>query len=533
MPRRIVKWGENMKQIDYSITLLSHTVLADKINDKNTVSTKEYLPGNVLLGVLASHYLQKNKRIADDMFKNLFLKNNVFFRNAYISNVNNAKTVFSPMYIQKAKSEDKYFFFPLMTNEEKKDYPHIKPLLKYVSIDKTGNVSQFEIKKGNHFHINTYSESVEDSVFHYEYLQADQVFRGSILCKDEFYDTFEKLLNETKTIHIGRSKNTEYGKAQFTFKPSDNPTKINDYVENNKVYFYCKSPIILRNSVGSYVSSVNLLKEYLPFAKDSYEIESPCTKITEVENIKGIWKMKMPLAKAFAMGSSFTLHFKEKPTENTLTQLQDIIANGVGCRTNEGYGDIGLLNFKTSEIIISKETKTTLQKNISSTETKYIPTYMKNVLKKMYLNEMEKNISLMVMEKSNEFLRESLNNSKRLPTSSLLAKLERIVDNCDSIEYFIGTIKKANEKEDEKGKIKKHARKQLKNCQDKDQSLYDFLLNTFNYTIKPQTKWRTLLQEEKILSDFEIQKRYISKLMIRLRKLNKEDNTGVQNEKNN
>ena len=62
----------------------------------------------------------------------------------------------------------------------------------------------------------------------------------------------------------------------------------------------------------------------------------------EVDNFVGIWGMKRPRAVALAAGSVFAVEKESAWTENDKERLQRLLYDGVGARTEEGFGQLRL-----------------------------------------------------------------------------------------------------------------------------------------------------------------------------------------------
>jgi hypothetical protein len=528
-----------MHRINYTITIQSPVLLADKVIDDNTVSTKDYIPGGVILGSLASRYLQENSNNASsDKFTKLFLKSSVLFRNAYICDTKGVRTSPAPMFIHKEKNKDGYYFYPSLKEESKSSLEQLKPAIEYCNINATKSseecngysIEPISVLKGNHFHINTImrEQNQDGGLFHYEYIKPGQVFKGYILFDkdDEIKEYFQALYRESKEkdiqIRIGRSKNTEYGKASLCF------SEIEEYEfthseesQKNPIYLYCKSHLLLRNEVGFYVPTIESLKRYLDF---DCTIEQVYAKATEVETIKGVWKTKTPLAHGFMAGSSFVVDLGQNDVQNKLNKLNTILTCGLGCRRNEGYGEVDLImpipsdnetkskpksyQYIDPKYLSNNDTsKTQCTKNLCNEN---IPSFFKSSIKTAYRQYMEQKIDAKATGMASEF-------SKSIPSNSLLSKLidliQSVVDT--NTNAFVADIRF----------LRKTASDQLESCKTPHgEKLIEFLEKPSNYTVL-DNHWNSVLnvaKQEEFYPTFERQKRYLVTLFKRLRKINKE-----------
>jgi CRISPR-associated protein Csx10 len=342
----------------------------------------------------------------------------------------------------------------------------------------------------------------DERIFHYEFIKRNQTFKGTIKCADAISKDLEAFLNKISTLRLGRSKNTEYGKVQFSFKEIHRKNEID--LKNNRVTLFFKSPVILRNKNGFYTPSEELLLEELGFSPKPKINKNKFFRTEAIENFRGIWGMKMPSLTAFKAGSTFTLEFTDSITQTQKDRLTEILDNGIGYRKNEGFGEIDVLNLsKEAELhFVSEETKIETIKKPEKT-----PAFMKKVLRKLTAKAIEQTVDNRVINDANAF-------KKNIPSNSLLSKIELMVKASDTFENFKATKVK---------QLREHAQKQLKKCRNKSITLFDLLTDEkhIQFAFKNCEK-ECLPQIETKAAEFDYQKRYISGLMRRLRKINKE-----------
>lgn len=107
-------------QVRYRIKTLSPIILPQISGDQNMVSTMDYIPGSVILGVFASKYV-KNNRLGpnahkDSNFHSWFLNSNLCFTNAYMAEMVGADFV-------------EYYPVPFSVNSLKTDESQIFELM--------------------------------------------------------------------------------------------------------------------------------------------------------------------------------------------------------------------------------------------------------------------------------------------------------------------------------------------------------------------------------------------------------------------
>jgi CRISPR-associated protein Csx10 len=80
--------GGSMHQLRYRITALSPLIIPIRLGDMNMVNTEKYIPGTVVLGLLARQFILKkgisSDTHADENFYSWFLIGNLKISNAYI-----------------------------------------------------------------------------------------------------------------------------------------------------------------------------------------------------------------------------------------------------------------------------------------------------------------------------------------------------------------------------------------------------------------------------------------------------------------
>lgn len=486
-----------MKTYEYRIFLSSPLVLTTNSCDENTMQTKDFIPGYVLLGSLAG----KHKQFSDseEQFYNFFLSEKVKFCNAFISEKGKS-AIPSPMAVHQEKAKENYFFFPAMTDDDKKKHPSTKSLPGYISLD-GHQLRKHKVEKGIHFHINTEKrdEDGDVGIFHYEFIKRGQTFKGVIKCSEGLSKEFETFLNQISTLRLGRSKNTEYGKVQFSYKERQFETKPE--LKSKSITLFFKSPVILKNKNGYYEASKELLKKELGLS-DEIKIIKPSFRTEVIENFRGIWGMKMPSLTAFKAGCTFILEFANGITQAQKERLTEILNDGIGYRKNEGFGEIEVLNLSEAELtLIDKENKTE-----TITEPEKTPEFMKKVLRKLTAKAIEQTVDNRVIKDAADF-------KKNIPSNSLLSKIDLMVKASDTFDNF---------KDTKIEKMRDHAKKQLKKCRNNSITLFDLLTKEKNIQFSFNSEKDYLGQIEEKANGFEYKKRYISGLMRRFRKINKE-----------
>jgi len=480
-----------MKAIEYTLELEAPVIISTNSSDENTIQTKDYIPGYVILGALAKDYQERAKTdVEDDIrFGRWFLSGQVRFFNAYITDEKGEATFPAPLTVHKVKDLEKYFFFPNMSAQEKESYKNTKSHGRYLS--RQGDVFvNHKVKMGNHFHINTKlkedNPEAEGGIFHYQFIEPGQVFKGRIYGDETDLDELLDFYSNTEIVYLGRSKNTEYGRVRLALKLTE--TDLTQEFEENEVTFFLKSPAILKNKFGYDAPNKKTLEDELGF-----EVHSPFLRTVEIENFKGVWGIKRPRTKALAIGSSFTV----KIPAGSEREISELLQNGIGYRRNEGFGEIDAISLKTSEIKYQEFPGREIA------EVKDPPKSFKPFLKKIGENHLREKIESQVLAEAGAF--------DRRPTNSLLSKIEMMMKTADSLEAFKNSL----------NNLRSTAKQKLEKCRNNNSTLMNTIKKGLNlrYDQNEKAFFKDIEEEA---GKFEYDQLYVSGLMRRLRKLNKE-----------
>lgn len=463
--------------LSYEVKLLSDSLIVNNHSDGNMVRTYEYIPGTTMLGVFANQYiknkfgknLNKNAHL-DEKFFRYFLKGELIFSNAYLVVKNE----------DKEDKEDKKPFYPtpLSIHAEKKDYQKLHNLAYDENIDTStkpiGGFSEinegFIRKKSVYKKLNFHHQrddrlkgsSKDGTIFFYESLQKGQTFCGRIIGKKEQLHEIKQLFGEQCEIRIGRSKQTQYGRALLTLSKIEPylPSNTIDEINENKVALILRSPTILLNENGYPEVSIKLLYEYLKeFLNDTnYEIVNQFAKVEYVENYVSVWQMKKPRDAAFSAGSVFILSFPDGLNETINNKLKSIEINGIGERRHEGFGNIKISAIEKFYQFDNEELDEGFFDKPNCKPTKNFEIISKQILKEAILNSIE---SLAYLD-AGRFKKNRLSNS-------LLGRLENMLVNSETFDDFLVKLEQ----------LKKQAKDQLYRCNDKQQTLYHYLNRGF------------------------------------------------------
>lgn len=350
---------KRMLKINYNITTLAPITFAEKSGDYVLFATKRYVPGSAVRGALATSYIKEHKledAHLDDTFNELFLSGKVRFLPAYpkCAGINKEACVI-PLSLMASKDGKSIKDFAW----DNTPIPGYKKLSGFTVIDhaeqklyETSTNIQIE------FHMSRCSEgerstgsSKVGNVYNYEYLEPYQEFIGSIIVDDinkELVDSLLPMLNEK--LHLGRSKNTQYGTCKFSVLDMG---RVDDVIINDteKVYLYAHTSYIPFKDWQRVDVIAQDLEEELNAALNERGIAGTVQVVKEkvyavveaIDGYVGVWNMKRERKNAIAAGSLIGIKLKDFDDEAKAC-LQEILYTGMGDRTVEGFGQFRLWN---------------------------------------------------------------------------------------------------------------------------------------------------------------------------------------------
>lgn len=494
----------NWSRMSLRINALSPLIFTGNGGDANIVRTLDYIPGASLRGYFAHRYMIK-KGLKDDnahldkYFRRWFLANNLIFSNAYLIKKFNADIEAalypSPYYLQRNKEGDKiYNLFNGIPDDDVKTTGGYS----FIEDDKIYNaqvakVINFHLSRGgNDSRLQGHSD--DGNIFNYEAIKSGQEFQAYIsgdkivieefmaFCRTCFNDNDKSLIK----ARLGRSNSTQYGQAEILLdSPADNFMERYDIPVDSPYYLmeFC-SPVILYNQYGFVEVSVKALQNYLVDISGglleliSSDQEIPITQLAKMEEREAFvshWKMRRPVERALAAGSSFIIKPSESAdTKNVCAILQKLAQEGLGERRSEGYGQVRLQAWDKPGFRDDKggtgQTLTTVavetrQAAFNTSENNAVSPLTAYLFQQIIHNRISKILAARASENAAEIA--SYRNSK-IPNTSQLGRLELMLRDSGSESLFREAVLK----------LKKPAREQLEACKCPAYNLFTRLTGT-------------------------------------------------------
>lgn len=344
-----------MKKIEYVIETLAPVTFAEKSNDSVMYTTKTYFPGSAVRGAIAQAYItSKNLQDAhlDETFYELFLAGKVRFLPAYPIGEEDSEKL-NPTVIPLSIMRSKDGKSVVDISGDKTLNTGYKKLQGFAVMSQYGDclrLAKVNVNVKTEFHMSRNSDSEritgsskDGNVFNYEYIQPWQYFKGYLLADDECTEKLMQVLDKIKYLYFGRSKNAQYGKCSIRFTVKDveicGPEK-----ESEHVYLYALTPYIPYedwNRVNDVAFNLfNDIEAKLKQKGIDVRINHNDVKLfTASEDIDGyvsVWQLKKAREKAVAAGS--LIEFKYSADKDCLTQLQDVLLQGLGKGREDGFG---------------------------------------------------------------------------------------------------------------------------------------------------------------------------------------------------
>jgi len=442
-----------MARIEFKISSLSPLVFSEG-GSLNTISTKSYIPGNIIRGMFASAYIQKKNlgknAHMDNPFFQWFLKGSLCFENAYIGSTSN-KNFPVPFSMQREK-ENKGEIRDKLIDEDEINVP-LQPIRGFGRFDSNGKgLNIREVRKTLNFHHQRDAKkgiAQKGKFFVYESIAPDQIFWGGINGDKNSLVSFREEFDTGNSYRIGRSRGNQYGKITLEFLDSlEKENKIT--IRNGCLSLTFFSDVIIYDANG-WATTDNLVLEQKLRERvgQSLAINKAFVRTGEVENFISIWKLRRPTETCFLAGSCFLISGLISDRD-THSRLQDLSNTGLGERLEEGYGRIafGIQRSPTLHINGDEIHKPSKPKNI--------PLGTKKILKILVEKALLQKVQNKALASIEQFDLLEI-------SSSLISKLEYVKKKHDRKEFI-----------DYLNELRPQAKKKLEKCSDGRHNLLEF-----------------------------------------------------------
>lgn len=350
-----------MKVIKLKIEALQPLVITDGTTEGQTHKTLEYIPGNMILGSLATAWKRNNPNVIPDdsgEFCNLFLSSKVKWGHAFPL-AEDEQTVPVPLCYQKIKN---YGGLPtvgsknaaksrvlnlseISLDSEQKLINIIKNKMEW-GLDENAVIKLKQIEQGfmtakdkcqpdihtiwnMHVAIGKNRTAANGQLFGYSALEKGTKFISEIYCDDNCEQSLKDLLNSVNSLYIGHSRSAGYGKIS-TCVLSCNNLDSQSVLSNSAKLFLLSGYISNR----SWELPLNNLEKEL----QKYFVNAKLSKLyclyDTLNGFNSLWSLPRKARQMLIQGSVIEITFDSVRAE---------FPEAIGGYTNEGYGRI-LLN---------------------------------------------------------------------------------------------------------------------------------------------------------------------------------------------
>ena len=515
----------------FQIITKAPVLLTRIVGNTYILNTEKYIPGSAIRGMLANHFLNihnlsRKTAHEDPEFYRWFLKGDIIFTNGYITDSDDSKQVVcypTPFSIEKEKYGDDSEFFDGLWEETDEDettkvgdYCYIESGLLYNTNVKTSlNFHHARDRKSN--------TPKEGEFFNYEAILPEQTFTGMIIGSRENLGKLYDKIGREFTAYLGRSRNAQYGKVEFTFL-SNAPELFQIELENvpheeselntGETSLTLLSDTIIYDQNGNASTDLRLLEERL-----NAKILKAFMKTSSVENFVSVWRLRRPSEICFSAGSCFLIEVTEENKKHLL-QLQ---REGIGERRNEGFGRF-VLGWQQE----SKYEKYEFSIRHVSKPKEQIAPSTRDLLHHTIKTHLFLAVELQAITNASKFMDENRPN-RGLPSKSLIGRMEMLIQRYPNQVDFSNFLK---------NDLLGLAKDQLKRCRSRDLGItlyghletYQINRESIGEILKKQdySKLLDLGRESEIHFDFDdpdlhndLYNTYIRTLFSAMRKLQK------------
>lgn len=350
---RIKDSGNGKKLISFAVSNIQPLMISRSEEDESV----DYIPGQQVLGMLASKYLHNQDNKPDDPeFRALFLDGQAIFSNLYPYDGENVYYP-APDYLNRLKKSKKIVYTAMSSLPRKEEIKNEndywyergnqpkKMKGKYVAWLSANEVSVCEVKKDviyHHSHRNTHEIDVngekreEGILYSQEVIRKGQAFAGTITVPDSLVETVVQLLL-SDDMYFGKSKAVQYGKCSLVNCSGDLSTTRNTAFENGKdIVVTFQSDAVLNDGNGNPTVFYNEVWDTVKNALGIPSDEQSDRYISSLQTClatgySGVWNLRKSTVPAIKAGSFLTYH---------LTGNYSCEKDYIGERTLEGYGKI-------------------------------------------------------------------------------------------------------------------------------------------------------------------------------------------------
>ena len=239
-------------KIYYAITIIDDLSLGVTSATVNSANTLDYIPGSAIMGALGSKIYSESTPDIITMADELFQKNEAFFSNCLpLFPLNNnpsklARALPVPLCLHSAKNDAAKRINRSAGNDNLDKTIQWKQIRTGYITDSFSDFSSNTVEKSaitrTAIDSSTYTAQ-EGKLFTQEFIHKGQSFLGYVECDDSFKSIIMQLFDD-KVIRLGRSRGSEFGRAQIKMiEAKDISSNYSPVPDSKHLFIWCISNI--------------------------------------------------------------------------------------------------------------------------------------------------------------------------------------------------------------------------------------------------------------------------------------------------
>ncbi len=341
----------------------------------------------------------------------------------------------------------------VLKNGEVQDGNKRASLGKYCYI-KDNCICYTQLELGSDMKINTGKNGDKRNVFRNKYISSGYQFTGYIAVRNEMIADKIKMalesMKENENFFLGGSRSYGYGKCiidEISISENIPYTEYSSVKDiKNTAYMVLLSHMAMIDEFGQLVGiDETILAQQL--GVQTLEIERCSTSIVEIMGYNRTWASHIPSVKMYEMGSVFRLDLKGNKI--TAQKINQIMNQGIGIRTNEGFGRVlffsqeeyeGLLKKKSIEITKERRNQNSIKLDADEERT------LKIIAKGYYHHLLSQAKNEYLLDTQNNLNKYKLNNSQLGSLAAIIYNNLYESDKCfQTIERYFENLEKKQE----------------------------------------------------------------------------------------
>lgn len=482
----------------YEMRLRSPAIVSTLSGDPNSAATQPFVPGSAIRGAMAARLLESGSDGSSEEFRKFILSGAIRYLHAY-PKIEGARalpvlTSWKSMKDELTQAYDLAAFSGKITgpNDKFGDFWPTESLVSvgapfFAAVGSVPTLGTPRIRARLHQQRDRVKgrprkdrqETAHGAIFAYEYLEADQVFRGVIQVFPEASVHIERITELlSQPILIGRSRRAGYGgDAEITFckdtpKEHDGAWDIltADVDAGECFRMMLTSAYIGRHPETGQIDPTALEHDLRRLLDGAVTVERCRWGFETIGGFNQKWRLEVPQVQAVAAGGVLVLRAKQRILRKDLDEIEHA---GLGERRVEGFGRVLFVEHSESHKAICldrpKEKPASPQDPITLSSDEH-----------EQLDFLEERIVLAAAKvELDQVATEIANVNRKTLTNSLLGRVRTLFRGVHDNDTAKAALSKlgtwCNDKDDNPHALKKTAREKLEGCKLKKGNLMRWL----------------------------------------------------------